>query len=117
MAAPSSTSITLAGILAILLGLWSGCGGTFSALGSLSATGEVPDSPLFSSAQLRAVEGFVQAALMWEPVNGGLAALAALSGFFLLVAGVNLVLRAPNYGLVGRIAFMVALVVDGLALV
>lgn len=110
-------SVLIAGIIAILFGLWTGCGGCAGALGALGNDRDVPDSPFLSSRQLSAVQDFVEAAASLEPISAALAALAALVSVLLLVAGVFLLGRLSYHALVGRVAFGAAMAVDALAMV
>lgn len=112
MARPVSV---LPGVLAILLGAWTGIGGCLYALGSLGDRGaDVPDSPFLSGAQTRAVQELMVATAAYDPVNATLSALSALVGPLLVFAGVLLIARVANAGLVGRVGFGALIAVDAL---
>ena len=111
MARPGST---LTGVMAILLGTWTGIGGCMYATSALGGSGEVPDNPFLSGAQNRAVQELVVATASYDPINAALSALSALVGPLLIVAGMLLIYRTHQSGLVGTVAFGASIVADAL---
>jgi len=118
--APPSRPVATAGagVLAVLLGLWDLIGGGCGALGlAFGGRGEVPDSPLFTAAQLRAIEAFTDAAATLDPVNAAVGMLVGLVGILLLAGGFLQFTSSGQRGLVGRVAFGASIAVDGLQIV
>jgi hypothetical protein len=104
----------LPGVLAILMGIWTGCGGCVYATSALGSRAEPVDTPFLNGAQNQAVQDLVVAAAVYDPVNAALSALSALVGPLLIVAGMFLLAQVPNSGLVGRVAFGASIVADAL---
>lgn len=103
----------LLGAAALLLGLWTGCGGCLWALGSLGPAGDAPDSALLGAAVQEAVYTLSIAASTWAPVDGGIALLATLAGLGLVVSGaLTLIGTVPMARVLLRVAFLVSAVVD-----
>jgi hypothetical protein len=103
-----------AGVIALLLGLWTGCGGCFSALGSLAPAGGEPP-PWVSGNAAHAAAELSLSLNAYTPVDGAVGALAALTGFALIVAGsLNLARVLPS--LVLRAALILSALLDALQL-
>ena len=104
-----------AGVLAVLLGFYDLFGGGCGVLGFLGGgRGDVPDNPFLTSGQQRGFEGFVEAALVYDPVNAGIGMLVGMVGVLLIFAGGLQFSPSAQRGLVGRVAFGASMVVDGL---
>jgi len=102
------------GLLALALGLWTGCGsclGVFSAL-----SGAPPDDlpPFLSPDQGRAALDFALAASALGPIDGAIALAATLTGLALLAAAVLGLARHTRAALGLRVAFLVSAAVDAL---
>lgn len=104
---------TLLGVIAILLGAWTGCGGCSGALGALGTDGEAPPPSLFSGDQAAAMADLAQAAAAWAPIDGALGFGAAIAGVALLIAGVTSIARLDRSGVALRVAFVVSAALDG----
>lgn len=102
------------GVIGVLLGLYDFIGGGCLSLGALSPRGEVPDVPFYTSGQQRAIEAYVEAAEVLDPINAAVGALVGLVGVLLVVAGALLFTGSEQRGLVGQVAFGASMAVDAL---
>lgn len=63
----------IVGVLAILLGLWTGCGGCSQATSSLSPTPQEPDLNLLGAEIGNAVHDLMIATSSLQPIDGAIA--------------------------------------------
>ncbi|TVQ91680.1 MAG: hypothetical protein EA397_08715 [Deltaproteobacteria bacterium] len=113
----SSSKVSPAvGILALFMGLWTGCGGCMNALSSLSSDPTDQSFALFGAELEDAMRQFELALQSQAPVAGAISLLASLVGFALLFAGIGVLMGGAHHAAIGRAAFLLSALVDGIQL-